>query len=286
MTHTTEKPATADDWSAPVRTDPDGESLQIDIAGFAGPLDLLLALARTQKVDLATISVVELADQYLQFVQEARRLRLALAADYLVMAAWLTFLKSRLLLPRTDETDAELSAEDMARRLAFRLMRLQAMRDAAAGLMTRNRLGRDVFSRGNFEPMETTRERIYKVDIYELLKAYANQRNRTVKRVHVVRARVVWSIKDARRRLEQLVGPLTSGSWVQLDLCLEQFLPSAAEGRTALAASFGASLEMAREGMLELRQDTHFSPIFMRHRAPEADTSEVADDARRDVPSQ
>jgi segregation and condensation protein A len=253
-----------DPWSEDERAPED--VLVVDITGFEGPLDLLLALARTQKVDLAQISILHLVDQYLVFIADAKRLRLELAADYLVMAAWLAFLKSRLLLPREDEQDDETSPEELAARLHFRLQRLAAMRQAAAQLFTRQRLGRDVFPRGMPEGMRTIRERQYTADIYDLLKAYADQRKRTtVKRAHVVRRRVVWSIKDARQRLERMVG-LSPGTWVQLDLFIEQFLPAPELSRTALASSFGATLEMAREGLIEIRQDVPFAPIEMRSR--------------------
>jgi segregation and condensation protein A len=254
-----------DPWSEDERAPED--VLVVDITGFEGPLDLLLALARTQKVDLAQISILHLVDQYLVFIADAERLRLELAADYLVMAAWLAFLKSRLLLPREDEQEDDTSPEELAARLHFRLQRLAAMRQAAAQLFTRQRLGRDVFPRGMPEGMRTIRERQYAADIYDLLKAYANQRKRTtVKRAHVVRRRVVWSIKDARQRLERMVG-LSPGTWVQLDLFIEQFLPAPELSRTALASSFGATLEMAREGLIEIRQDVPFAPIEMRSRA-------------------
>lgn len=239
------------------------EALVVAIDGFEGPLDLLLAMARLQKVDLSRISILALAEQYLAFIAEAGRLRLELAADYLVMAAWLAYLKSRLLLPREGKDEAEPSGEELAQRLAFRLMRLEAMREAAAKLMTRVRLGRDVFARGMPEGMRTVRETTYTAQIYDLLKAYAEQRSRTVKRVHVVKARTVWSIKDARQRLERLVGESTGG-WEQLDLFLEQYLPAPDAGRTVLASSFGATLEMAREGLIEIRQDAPYAPIYMR----------------------
>lgn len=241
------------------------EALVVDLGGFEGPLDLLLALARTRKVDLAHISILELANQYLAYIDDARRLRLEVAADYLVMAAWLAFLKSKLLLPRDESSPDELSGEQLAARLAFRLMRLSAMREAAARLMTRKRLGREVFSRGMPEGVRMVRETVHTATVYDLLRAYADQRQRTaVRRVHTVRPRPVWSIKDARQRLERLVG--ATGEWVQLDLFLMRYAPTPEQGRTALASSFGASLELVREGKLELRQETAFAPIFMRGR--------------------
>lgn len=261
----------ASGWEAPSGEDAPraGEALLVDVEGFEGPLDLLLALARTQKVDLARISVLALAEQYLLFIAEAQKIRLELAADYLVMAAWLAFLKSKLLLPREKDQENEPSGEELAARLSFRLMRLEAMRTAAAQLFTRKRLGRDVFGRGMPEGVKTVRETQYTAQIYDLLSAYATQRSRTIKRVHVVKARTVWSIKDARRRLEKLVGE-TAGDWVQLDFFLERYLPAASPdaelGRTMLASSFGASLEMAREGLVEIRQEAPFAPIYMRKR--------------------
>ncbi len=250
-----------------------GEILVVDLEGFEGPLDLLLALARTQKVDLAHISIQRLVEQYLVFIAQVQSLRIELAADYLVMAAWLAFLKSRLLLPRDEKPSDEVSPEELAARLHFRLQRLQAMRQAAAQLFTRQRLGRDVFPRGMPEGTRTIRERQFSAEIYDLIKAYADQRKRTtVKRAHVVRRRVVWSIKDARQRLERLVGQSTGG-WVQLDLFLSQYLPTPELSRTALASSFGATLEMARDGLIELRQDGAFAPIQMRRREAEHVTS-------------
>jgi segregation and condensation protein A len=251
------------------------EALVVSLDGFAGPLDVLLALARTQKVDLAKISVLALAEQYLGFIAHARKLRLELAADYLVMAAWLAYLKSKLLLPREPSTADQPSGEELAARLAFRLKRLEAMRNAAATLMTRRRLGRDVFARGMPEGVRTIRVRQYTAVVYDLLKAYAEQRSRTVKRVHVVPRRTVWSIKDARDRLQRLVGR-GAAQWVQLDMYLEQYLPGPELARTALASSFGATLEMARDGLVELSQAEPFAPIYMRRREEGAEWQRVS----------
>ncbi|MDX2259691.1 MAG: ScpA family protein [Hyphomicrobiaceae bacterium] len=244
---------------------PDGPVFTVDVEGFEGPLDLLLALARTQKVDLARLSVVALADQYLAFIAEARRMRLEVAGDYLVMAAWLTYLKSRLLLPREDTAEDQAPAEELARRLAFRLARLDAMRTAAAHLMARPRLGIDQFPRGLLEQTRTHTETTWRADILDLMRAYADRRRATTKVVHTVRARRVWSIKDARVRLERLIGraPL---DWRQLDLFLADVAPAPEDERTAKASAFGASLEMAREGLVELRQEAPFAPIYMRRR--------------------
>lgn len=273
-------------WEAPGpdETALPSEALVVDVEGFAGPLDLLLALARTQKLDLARISITALVDQYLAFIEDARKLRLELAADYLVMAAWLAFLKSRLLLPKEAKPVDEVSAEELAQRLAFRLMRLDAMRNAAARLLTRKRLGRDVFFRGRPEGVRTVRETQHTAEIYDLLRAYADLRRRTIKVGHVVKARKVWSIKDARIRLERMVGE-GAGGWLQLDLFIEHYLPEvrreaaaatpagvetpAADPRTLIAASFGATLEMTREGLIELSQEAPFAPIHIRRREPE-----------------
>src|SRR5262245_44733867 len=197
-------------WNDPAEIPRPDETLVVNLEGFEGPLDLLLALARTQKVDLAKISVLALAEQYLDYVQRALKLRLAIAADYLVMAAWLAFLKPRLLLPRQEGAGDQPSGEELAQRLAYRLMRLEAMRDAAGKLMTRHRLGRDVFARGQPEGVRTIRVRRYTAMIFDLLKAYAEQRKKTIKRVHVVPRRTVWSIKEARNRLEALLGETTA----------------------------------------------------------------------------
>ncbi|MBX9587990.1 MAG: segregation/condensation protein A [Hyphomonadaceae bacterium] len=242
-----------------------GEALIVNLEGFEGPLDLLLALARTQKVDLAKISVLALAEQYLAFVNQALKARLELAADYLVIAAWLAFLKSKLLLPREEGQEDQPSGDELAARLAFRLMRLEAMRNAAGKLVTRKRLGQDVFPRGNPEGVRTIRVRKYTAMIFDLLKAYADQRKRTVKRVHVVHRRTVWSIKEARLRLESLLGEGV-GDWVQLDLFLQRYGAMPDVARTARASSFGATLEMARDGLVELSQAEPFAPIYMRRR--------------------
>ena len=245
-----------------------GETLVVDVEGFEGPLDLLLALARTQKVDLARISVLALAQQYLDFINEARRLRLEIAADYLVMAAWLAFLKSKLLLPAEQDEDGEPSGEELAQLLAFRLKRLDAMREAAAQLMTRKRLGRDVFARGMPEPLRISRKSTYQADLYDLLKAYAQQRQRTAVRTWQVRQRTVWSLKEAREELERLLG--MTCDWAPLDQLLAEFLVGPELRKTALASGFTATLEMTREGALEIRQARLFAPLLVRRRGAEA----------------
>lgn len=259
------------DGETPPRRDPvpgDGgsDALIVDVEGFEGPLDLLLALARDQKVDLARISVLQLAEQYLGFIAAMRRLRIELAADYLVMAAWLAYLKSRLLLP-DPEPEEEPPAEELAARLAFRLKRLQAMRDAADQLMARPQLGREVFTRGAPEPVSVETRAEYGDTLYDLIKAYAERRQRAMAHTEYrVRRRVVWSLKEARQSLERLIGDL--GDWGRLDAVLAEYLATPETRATALASSLGASLEMARDGILELRQAEPFAPIYMRRAAP------------------
>ena len=263
-------------WEAPDRdlAPAASEALIVDVDGFEGPLDLLLALARTHKVDIAKISIVALVDQYIAYIGEAQRLKIEIAADYLVMAAWLTFLKSRLILPREKDAPDEVSPDEMARRLTFRLMRLEAMRKAMAELMTRHRLGRDVFQRGMPEQAQTVSEVRYTAEIFDLLKAYSELRRRTVKGTHVVRARRVWSIKQARQQLELFVG-VKLGEWVDLDDCLKKYLPTEADDKTVVASSFGATLEMAREGVVELKQDEPFAPLYIRKREAGAEWQRV-----------
>ena len=264
----TEAPQESDapsDWELDVRADiGDGDRLVVDVEGFEGPLDLLLALARTQKVDLAKISVLALAQQYLDFIAEARRLRLEVAADYLVMAAWLAFLKSKLLLPAERSEEGEPTGAELAALLAFRLKRLDAMREASAQLMTRKRLGRDVFARGLPEPIRVIRKSTYDANVYDLLKAYSQQRARTAVRSMRVRQRPVWSLKDARDELERLLG--MNLDWAPLDRLLAEFMVEPELRKTALASSFTATLEMTREGKLEIRQTRSFATLFVRRR--------------------
>jgi len=220
-------------------------SLVVDVAGFEGPLDLLLHLARNQKVDLARISVLALAEQYLAFIEKVRALRLELAADYLVMAAWLAFLKSKLLIPRQPGEEGE-SGEELAAVLQFRLKRLEAMRDAAARLVNRNRLGRDVFARGMPEMVIVEKRNIYSASLYDLLTAYAVQRQKqAITHVRIAK-RGVWSLAQARDILSRLIGAVAD--WTALDRYLIEYLETPQERRTATASSFAASLELVREG--------------------------------------
>ncbi len=247
-------------------------SLVVDVAGFEGPLDLLLHLARNQKVDLARISILALAEQYMAFIEKVRALRLELAADYLVMAAWLAFLKSKLLIPKQPGEEGE-SGEELAAVLQFRLKRLEAMRDAAARLVNRNRLGRDVFARGMPEMVIVEKRNAYSASLYDLLTAYAQQRQRQAINNVTIARRAVWSLKDARDVLARLVG--TISDWTALDSFLIQYLAAPEEKRTAVASSFAATLEMVREGKLEMRQDQVFAPIYLRGRAQGVKAVEV-----------
>jgi segregation and condensation protein A len=242
----------------------DGETLVVDVEGFEGPLDLLLALARTQKVDILKISVLALAEQYLAFIEEARRLRLELAADYLVMAAWLAYLKSRLLLPQSENDEAP-SGEEMAARLAFQLKRLAAMREAAGQLMTRKRLGVDIFPRGAPEGIRLITTSRYQASLYDLLTSYAQQRVRRDANRYQLQSLVVVTIEEARKRLEGMFGKMAD--WGRL----EGFMPAPPRDnprlrRSALASTLAATLELVREGALEVRQLVPFGPVYVRRK--------------------
>ncbi len=248
-------------------------ALVVDVAGFEGPLDLLLHLARNQKVDLARISILALVEQYLLFVESARKLRLELAADYLVMAAWLAFLKSKLLIPKQPGEEGE-SGEELAAVLQFRLKRLEAMRDMGARLVNRNRLGRDVFARGMPELVIVEKRNEYSASLYDLLTAYAVQRQRkAINNVHIAK-RGVWSLKQARDILTRLVGGLQD--WTALDRFLIEYLTGPEERATAIASSFAASLELVREGIVEMRQQEAFAPLYLRNRQQANRPVEVA----------
>ncbi len=239
-----------------------GEMLVVELDGFSGPLDLLLGLARRQKVDLAKVSMLALAEQYLDFIAQARGMKLELAADYLVMAAWLAYLKSRLLLPEEETEDDGPSGAELAAQLAFRLKRLEAMREVLGRIMARKRLGIDFFGRGMPEGIRTVRAGRYGASVYDLLKAYAEQRRRGAVVPHRVIRRKVWSIKDGRVLLARLVGE--QAAWAPIEDYLRDYLGDAEMGRTALASTFGATLELAREGFVELRQAQPFGPIHLR----------------------
>ncbi|MBL8572959.1 MAG: segregation/condensation protein A [Hyphomicrobiaceae bacterium] len=255
---------------------PDDPTLVVDVGGYEGPLDLLLTLARSQKVDLARISILDLANQYLAFIDEARKLRLELAADYLVMAAWLAYLKSRLLLPEPPK-DEEPTGAEMAEMLAFRLRKLEAMRAVAAQLMNRNRLGRDVFARGRPEPIAVRTTTEWGANIADFLSAYAALRQRQmITRVEVGK-RTVWSLADARTILERLLGQ--AFDWMPVEAFIRPYMTE--DSRASVrASSFSAMLEMVREGRLELRQNETFGTIYVRQPRPPAPdaTAAAADD--------
>ncbi|MCL7997588.1 segregation/condensation protein A [Brucella sp. 21LCYQ03] len=253
----------------------DGEpSLLVDVQGFEGPLDLLLHLARTQRVDLSRISVLALAEQYLGFVEQAQALKLELAADYLVMAAWLAYLKSKLLIPK-QKGDDEATGEELIATLQFRLKRLEAMRDAAANLVNCKRLGRDVFARGMPELVVVDRSSQFSATLYELLTAYTSQRQRQSVTHVQIEKRAVWSLKEARSALVRLMG--ISEDWISLDRFLINYALTPQERASALASSFAASLELVREGKLEVRQNAPFEPIYMRAQAGMNELDEDAD---------
>ena len=254
------------DWSQPERLPAAdrlaAEALIVDVDGFEGPLDLLLTLSRTQKVDLRKISVLQLAEQYLGFVERVQALRIELAADYLVMAAWLAYLKSRLLLP-PEPGEAGPSAEDMASHLAFQLERLQAMREAAATLMARDQMGRDFFRRGAPETQTRRRDVRYDVALVDVLRAYARVRTRDEFRPYAFDRKDIFTMEQALERMRGLIGYF--GEWADLT----QFLPegwdvSAARRRSSTAAHFAAILEMAKRGQVRIRQGETFAPIQIK----------------------
>ena len=251
-----------------VEIDDNGQFL-LDLDGYGGPIDVLLTLARDQKVDLTKISILALAEQYLAFIERARRLRLELAADYLVMASWLAFLKSKLLLPEP-EGEEESSAAEMADALAFQIRRLESMQKAGARLQGLPQLGRDVFARGMPEPIVIDRKSIFDLGLFDLLAAYGQHLSRHEKQLYTIEPFMLHSVETAIERLSQMIGRLPV--WT----LLSQFLPSfdAARiasgeqrrlvGRSAVAATFGATLELAKRGVVTLRQDGIFEPLYIR----------------------
>lgn len=235
------------------------DTLTIDIDGWEGPLDLLLALARQQKVDLRELSILALVEQYLQFIEGAKQLKLELAADYLVMAAWLAYLKSGLLLPRDPEVEP--SPEELALRLQLRLQRLDAMREAGARLMGRDRIGRDVFGRGAPEGLKVIRKAAWQAELFDLIAAYGAVTARNKPVMHVVSRRPVMSLEAALQRVEAMLGHAVD--WT----ALERFLPATLDpqlARSSRASSFLAMLELAKQGRLELRQEGAFDTLWVR----------------------
>ena len=253
-------PEIFEDDTAP--TQDDGADLVLDLEGYEGPIDALLQLARDQKVDLAKLSILALADQYLAFVGQARKLRLELAADYLVMAAWLAYLKSRLLLP-APAGDEEPSGAEMAAALKFQLQRLQAMQDAGARLLTLPRLGRDVFPRGEPAPLRVVTTTSYQVSLYELLKAYGRIRRESESVSLRIDPSELFSVDDAIHRLSLLLGGFVP-DWQTLTSFLPKEMRGGLVWRSAVASTLAASLEMSKQGKVELRQDGPFGPIYLR----------------------
>jgi segregation and condensation protein A len=237
----------------------DGDELNLTLDGWEGPLDLLLSLARSQKVDLAQISILDLVEQYLAYLSDARALKLEIAADYLVMAAWLAYLKSCLLLPKDPEADP--SPEEIALRLQMRLQRLDAMREAGARLLGRDRVGRDVFQRGAPEGLRLVRKSAWQVSAFDLYAAYGAVKARSQPPMHVVHARSVVTLEEAIERVSAMLGMAIE--WMRL----EAFLPQTDDPqlrRSALASSFLAALELARRGRLDLLQEEAFAPLSLK----------------------
>ena len=238
------------------------DELTLNLDGWEGPLDLLLNLARSQKVDLTQISILALVEQYLAYLAGARALKLEIAADYLVMAAWLAYLKSCLLLPRDPEADP--SPEEIALRLQMRLLRLDAMREAGARLLGRDRIGRDVFTRGSPEGLRQTRKSHWQVRDFDLFAAYGAVKARTAPAMHVVHPRAVMTLDEAIERVSRMIG--SALDWTRL----ESFLPASQDPqyrRSALASSFVAILELARQGRVDLAQEQPFGQLLLRRAA-------------------
>lgn len=254
----------------------DEPALVVDVEGFEGPLDLLLTLARNQKVDLSKISILSLADQYLAFIEEARKLRLELAADYLVMAAWLAYLKSRLLLPEAAGPDGP-SAEEMANALAWRLKRLEAFREVSQKLMERPQLQRDVFRRGDPEPIVDIKTPEWTATLYDLLSAYAAQRQQSALGHVRFKQRTVWSLQEAREALERMIGQATD--WSRLDEYLITYLVEPSMRATVFASSLASTLELVREGLIEVHQQGAFAPIYLRKREMAGHAAAASSDA-------
>lgn len=249
----------SEEWAGPAAPSDSDAALYLELDGWEGPLDLLLDLARRQKVDLKSISILALVDQYIDYIERAEALKLEIAADYLVMAAWLAYLKSAMLLPREEQEDP--SPEELALRLQLRLERLKAMRDAGARLMARDRVGRDVFVRGDPEGLKVLRKNQWQCDWFELVRAYGQVKLRTEPVVHMVAERPVMTLDSAINRVSAMLG--VSVDWMEI----RSFLPAHADPRfkrSALASSFLAALELARMGKAELRQEETYGPLHLR----------------------
>ena len=241
----------------------EGEQLLVYLDGFDGPIDMLLALARDQKVDLAKISILALANQYLDFIEKARELRLELAADYLVMAAWLAYLKSRLLIPQEETKQAEPSAQDLADALQFQLRRLEAMRKVANDLFGLPRLGFNVFGRGEPEGLRTNYIAKYEMTLYDVLKAYGDIQLRQKNSIYKLNPVKLFSMEEAIERLESMLGKIPQ-EWVSLFMFLPPGLNEKIVKRSAVASTFGGALEMAKRGIIQIQQEANYAPIYIR----------------------
>lgn len=261
-------PETGAGWEdpAPDIAPPGAEpgALVLDLDGYEGPIDVLLALARNQKVDLTQLSILQLAEQYLAFIAAARRLDLEIAADYLVMAAWLVYLKSRLLLPADEEEDEEPTGQELAEALAFQLRRLEAVKECGRRLMARPRLGRDVFARGCPEGFEIVRSPVYEASLFDLLSAYGAQRGRAAAEVLRIEPGALHGLAGALERFDRMLGGMAG--WRDLMTCLPEDAADGLVFRSAVAATFAAGLELARTGRVELRQPRHLGPVWLRAR--------------------
>ena len=269
------------DYQSGANTGSDSSELVVNLEGFEGPLDLLLSLTRDQKVDLTKISVLALAEQYLEFIHQARELRLEIAADYLVMAAWLAYLKSRLLLPVEVTEGEEPSAADMVLALQFQLQRLESMRKAAEQLFALPLLGRDVFERGEPEGIRVITTPIYEASLFEMLEAYGSLQRRGKAETLTIEQFELFSMDDALGRLRAILGKMPD--WATLSSFLPEGLLEGLPTRAAIAATFAASLELVRDGHAEIRQDQRFGPIYFRSRPEDAKNNTAqAEDASRD----
>jgi segregation and condensation protein A len=255
------------------------EQLILDLGGYEGPLDVLLELARVQRVDLVRISILNLAEQYLAFIQRARELRLEVAADYLVMAAWLAYLKSRLLLPQQSVEEEEPSGAEMAAALRFQLQRLEAMREAGVRILARPQLGIDCHRRGEPERPEIVKKPYFELSLYDLLRAYGDHHKRQAGATLHIAPTMLYSMDDALGRLREMLGRMPE--WQTLMNFLPANLRGALVLRSAVASTFAASLELTRSGKAQMRQDRPFGPIYVRARregGPEVVTPEARED--------
>ncbi len=250
--------------------------LVVSLDGFEGPIDLLLSLAREQKVDLGGIAILPLAEQYLLYISKAHRLHLEVAADYLVMAAWLAFLKSRLLLPAPEQPSEEGNAVLMADALRFQLLRLEAMQKAAKQIQERPQLGSDVFMRGLPEGMDITIKPVYFLPVHDLLNALCAPLRRRKPDTYSVSKTRLYSLEESVARLRRVMG--YAPSWSELEAYLPAILnpEEALEARSAVASTFAATLELVKSGELEIRQDGSFSPIYLR-RLPTKDKGQASE---------